>query len=71
MLGHLVHFRYCRTFGKLPCRRVLQCWSRQMNVAAFLESNYSADEITGILGPPQPKLHQLLDLVQKARDEAR
>jgi len=70
MLGHLVSFRYCRSLDRLPCRRLMQCWSSQIDVRAYLEGRYSAQEIAAILAPPPPKINQLLELVRKAKGDA-
>jgi len=71
MLGHLVSFRYCRSMDRLPCRRIMQCWSHQIDVMAYLRSRFNDQEIAAILSPAQPKISQLLDLVRRARQDAR
>jgi len=55
----------------LPCRRIMQCWSARIDVRAYLEDRYSEQEIADILVPSQPKISQLLELVRKAREDAR
>jgi len=55
---------------RLPCRRIMQCWSAQIDVRAYLEGRYNEQEIEAILKPPQPKINQLLELVRKAREDA-
>ena len=56
---------------KLPCRRLMQCWTSQIDVRAYLEGRYSDQEIAAILAPPPPKINQLLELVRRAREDAR
>jgi hypothetical protein len=70
MLGHLVSFLYCRSLDRLPCRRLMQCWSGRIDVKSFLEERYTEQEIGLILNHPQPKINQLLELVSKARGGA-
>jgi len=49
---------------------MMQCWSNQIDVLAYLESRFNDREIAAILSPAQPKINQLLDLVRRARGEA-
>jgi hypothetical protein len=67
MLGHLVPFSYCRECNDLlPCRKIVDCWSHQMDVHKFLNSRYSPEEIGRILAPPKPKMLQLIEMARKA-----
>jgi hypothetical protein len=52
---------------RLPCRRIIDCWSDQIDAYGFLKDHYSAEEIAEILKPPQPKISQILDLIAKAK----
>lgn len=70
MLGHLVPFRYCRSLDRLPCRRMVQCWSSQIDVREYLRKRFNDQEIAAILSPGQPKINQLLDLVRRAKGQA-
>lgn len=70
MLGHLVSFRYCRSMDRLPCRRMMQCWSNRIDVRTYLESRFNDQEIDAILTPPPPKINQLIELIRKARGDA-
>lgn len=67
-LGHPVTFQYCRTVqDNLPCRRVLDCWHEIFDVRAYIQGFYSEDEIDMFLAPPEPKINQILELINKAR----
>jgi hypothetical protein len=68
ILGHDVHFSYCRHPGQeLPCRKVLDCWWEAFGVEAFLRSHFTGEQIAGILAPPKPKVATLVDLIDQAR----
>lgn len=67
MLGHPVPFSYCTECSDLrPCRKIIDCWSSQIDVQEFLISRYSDEEIAQILAPPKPKMLQLIELARKA-----
>lgn len=67
-LGHLVSFTYCRAPGSdLPCRRIMDCWHERFDIAAYLKQVLSPGEIETIIATPQPKVVQLLELIQKAK----
>jgi len=68
MLGHSVPFRYCRRAADgLPCRKILDCWFRCFDVAAFVKEHYTAEQIERILAPPKPKMTSLLELIERAK----
>jgi len=68
MLGHDVPFGYCRAVTQgLPCRRIADCWFTQLDVTAWLEANYTPEQVARFTAPPPPKLTSILDLIQKAR----
>lgn len=68
MLGHQVPFRYCRLVnGGLPCSGILDCWFERLEIADFIQSHYSDEEIEKILSPPKPKVTKLIELIEKAR----
>jgi hypothetical protein len=67
MLGHLVPFSYCTGCSDgLPCRKIVDCWSHEMDVQEYLSSRYSPEEIGRILAPPKPKIVQLVEMARKA-----
>ncbi len=67
MLGHQVPFDYCRQCSNsLPCRKIIDCWSREIDVRRYLEREYTAEEIRQILSPPKPKLLQIIEIAKKA-----
>ena len=72
MLGHEIHFGYCRAPGsELPCRKVFDCWFRIFDVEAFIGFHYTPADIEKILAPRQDKAAGLVDLIEKARKRAR
>jgi hypothetical protein len=71
MLWHLVPFTYCKAPGSdLPCRKILDCWHERIDIAAFLNEVLSPEEIEAITSPVKPKVMQLLELVQKAKNRS-
>ena len=69
MLGHEVHFRYCREPGKNQvCRKIADCWYTRLDITGYLNDNYSEEELAGAFAPPQPKMTSLLELVEKAKN---
>ncbi|HPA48004.1 MAG TPA: hypothetical protein PK395_19725 [bacterium] len=54
-LGGPVTFNYCRRMNrKLPCSKVVECWVGVFDIAGYLLSHFSEDEIRGILSAPKP-----------------
>lgn len=67
-LGHPVTFQYCRSgSGDLPCARILDCWFQTFDVAEYLRSRYTPEQIDRLLRPPRDKLSQILDIVGAVR----
>lgn len=66
MLGHDLTFKYCRRTGDGRfCGRVFDCWHDRIEVARYLKTHFSDDEISNVLHPSSPKLHTLLNLIEK------
>ena len=69
MLGHLVSFTYCMAPGStLPCRKILDCWHERTDIKAYLSEIFTPEEIEAITATPKPKVTQLLELIQKAKE---
>ena len=68
-LGGEVPFKYCRTLNEyLPCRKIILCWEFRIEVAKFLNENYSLDQIQRALAPPtKTRLETILELIEKAK----
>lgn len=68
MLGHEIHFSYCRAPGRdLPCRRIFDCWFEAFDVQAFIRRHFGEADIQQILAPPTDKVTTLMDLIEKAK----
>ena len=68
MLGHDIHFSYCRCPGRdLPCRKVFDCWWETFDVQDFIEHHFSAEQIEQILASPPGKTTTIVDLINQAR----
>jgi len=71
MLGHQIHFQYCREPGSdTPCRKLLDCWWTAFDAKQFLLDHYGKETIEKMLAPSQPKAVTLYDLIEKARKSA-
>ena len=68
MLGHPLHFSYCRTTdGTTPCRRIYNCWFERLPIQQFMQDNFSQDVLNAITAPPKPKTVSLFELIEKAK----
>ena len=71
MLGHEVNFHYCREgIGKLPCRKIFDCWFEHFDIKSFMNQHYTEQQIRQILAPPQPKMVSLFEMIRQAQDNA-
>jgi len=52
----------------LPCRKVLDCWHEHIDITAYLSEILTPKEIEAITATPKPKVTQLLELIQKAKE---
>jgi len=67
-VGGEVNFRFCRFENNmLPCRFIVGCWQGQIDIEAFLDEQYSEEELDSIFAPPRPKMEALVDLMEKAK----
>jgi hypothetical protein len=53
----------------LPCRFIVGCWQGQMDIEAFLDEQFSEEELDRIFAPPKPKMETLVHLMEKANKE--
>ena len=71
MLGHELHFSYCRKPGsEIPCRKIFDCWWQAFDIKAFMEANYSRETLDQLLSPPKDRATSLLELIQQAQKRA-
>lgn len=67
-VGGYVNFRLCRSENSmLPCRFVVSCWQKRMDVNQFLKEHFSEEELSRIFLPPRPKIESLVELIEKAK----
>ncbi len=67
MLGHPLHFSYCRTTdGDKPCSKILDCWFKRIPILEFAEKHFSEETLRQISGPPKNRLHSILELIEQA-----
>jgi hypothetical protein len=68
ILGHAVPFKYCKKLPEgRPCRLIVSCWQGYLDVSAYLEKNYTPEQIEEILGPPKPKITSIVEMIEQAR----
>jgi hypothetical protein len=69
-LGGPVTFEYCRKLNDgLPCASVTGCWAGRFDIAAFLESNYSPEQLSRVLTQRRGRLDLIADAVERAKRE--
>jgi hypothetical protein len=67
-VGGEVTFRFCRFENNmLPCRFIVGCWQGRIDIEAFLDKQFSEEELDKIFTPPKPKMESLVDLMEKAK----
>ncbi len=68
-LGQQIAFSYCRTENNgLPCSKALDCWHTRFPVEDLLRKELSPEEWKQAFeSPPKPKVHSLLELIEKAK----
>jgi hypothetical protein len=65
-LGHDLTFNYCRREnGDRPCARINGCWASRIDVAAFLQANYTPEEVAYLNEPPKSRLDSIFDIIAK------
>ena len=72
-LGGPVTFAYCRTCeeNRQPCFKVMDCWWEIFDITAYVEENYPEDVCQKLSqARPQPKVNQLLELIEAAKRRA-
>jgi len=68
MLGHYIPFKYCRTQQNgIPCRKILDCFYERIPIQKFIDAHYSKVEKSNIFQDPAPKIHSIIELIEKAK----
>ena len=67
-LGGEVNFKYCRSEEAPFCPRIVICWAERIDIANFLNENYTPEQIHSALNKPKSnKLDQILRAMEKAK----
>ena len=71
MLGGPVPFRHCRKVNDgLPCRQIIGCWGGRIELAAFLNENYSREELERALGAPKKsRIDTIIETLERTQAE--
>jgi len=68
MLGHMVHFKYCRSVNQeSPCKKILDCWFEQIPIQQYISENFDTQVIEKLMSKPKPKIMSILELVEQAK----
>ncbi|MGQ9652225.1 MAG: hypothetical protein ACUVXJ_19190 [Phycisphaerae bacterium] len=72
LLGHEIHFGYCRMLPEgRPCRLIVECWQGSFDVVSYLKQHYTDEQIEAFLAPPKPKLTSIVELIERARQASK
>jgi hypothetical protein len=68
-LGDEMTFAYCmRESGKLPCQRIVHCWSSFFDIESFLKEKLSPAKWDGFANSkPKDKVTNLIELIEAAK----
>jgi hypothetical protein len=68
-LGQEIKFSYCRQeSGKLPCARIVDCWSPVFDVETFLKETMPSEQWQKFSSlPAKDKIINILELIEKAK----
>ena len=67
-VGGYINFRFCRSENNmLPCRWIVGCWQRQIDINTFLDEHFSKEEMDKMFTPPKPKIESLVELIEQAK----
>jgi hypothetical protein len=70
-LGHDVPLAYCcRPGSDQPCRNLPGCWGGHFDVEAFLERNFTDEQIRRMHEPPPDKAATIFELMRRAQRRA-
>jgi hypothetical protein len=70
-LGGPVKFDYCRRMNdSLPCRSLYRCWQHKIDVDAFVQRNYSPEQIQKAFEtPPKGRMGTIFEILNKVQQE--
>jgi hypothetical protein len=68
-LGQEIKFSYCRQeSGKLPCARIVNCWSPSFDVEGLLRARMSPEAWQKFVGSqPKEKVVNIIELIEAAK----
>jgi hypothetical protein len=67
-LGHEVTFSYCRQLSSDSlCSKIADCWYAYIDIAAYLNENFSKEEREKLAALPKPKILSLFELIEEAK----
>lgn len=71
-LGMMVNFSYCVIVNEgLPCRNIVFCWERRMDIIKFLNEKFTDDEMKKVFGGlPKSRLERIIESLKEKNDES-
>ncbi|MFC1533958.1 hypothetical protein ACFL7M_11405 [Thermodesulfobacteriota bacterium] len=67
-IGGDVNFMFCRSENNmLPCRFLVGCWQRRLNVKEFLDEHYAKEDLARVFVPPKPKIESLMEMINEVK----
>jgi hypothetical protein len=68
-LGQEIKFSYCRQESvKLPCARIINCWSPSFDVETLLKEKLTPEEWQSFISlKPKDKVLSLIELIEAAK----
>ncbi|MGB9716481.1 MAG: hypothetical protein ACPL1G_08765 [Thermodesulfovibrionales bacterium] len=71
-LGMIVNLSYCVIVNEgLPCRNIVPCWEKRMDIIKFLNEKFTEKEIKKVFGGlPKSKLERIIESLKDISDES-
>jgi hypothetical protein len=66
-LGMMISFSYCVGMNEgLPCKNIVRCWERRMDIVKFLKGKFTEDELRKALGDlPKSRIERIIESVKR------
>lgn len=61
----MINFSYCIVVSEgLPCRNIVGCWERRMDIVKFLREKFTEEELKKVLGGvPKSRLEKIIESI--------
>ena len=67
-LGMVIEFVYCMSMNEgLPCRNSIGCWNERIDIAAYMNTRFSDEELRKVFGGlPKSRIERIVDSIRSA-----